>query len=254
MSEKSRSGVQVIARAARILSALKDHPNGQSLGELATTTGLARSTVQRIVGALLEEDYVVSSAAKEGLRLGPGISHLASAISANTAELCHQILFDLSKATGETADLSVYRKDKMIFVAQIPGTQRLITLSAVGEVFPMATTANGRACLAMLPRNSALELAAREFDAKGQVIDTEAFSKILDAISDSKLAYDREENNEGVIATGFAFTNWSNEMYAISVPVPSSRFERNRAEIDAAVLNARDRVLSLFSDPAVDDS
>lgn len=246
MSEKNKNGIQVIARAARVMSALRDHPSGRSLGEIASDTGLARSTVQRIVGALQDEEYVVSCGSKGGLRLGPGISRLATAIGVNTADQCHQILFDLSKATGETTDLSTFRNKKMVFVAQVPGTQRLITLSAIGEVFPMATTANGRACLAMLPRERALDIARLQFEAKGDILDEVYFSAMLDSVSESYLAYDYEENNEGVTAVGFAFTNLTNEIYSISVPVPSARFARNKEQIDRMVLEARRQTLSLF--------
>ena len=45
-------GIQVIARAAAVLRALRDAPSGLSLGALAEATGLPRSTVQRIVAAL----------------------------------------------------------------------------------------------------------------------------------------------------------------------------------------------------------
>lgn len=254
MSEKSRNGVQVIARAAQVLNALKDHPNGQSLGQLAKTTGLARSTVQRIVGALQEEDYVVSSGAKAGLRLGPGIGRLSVAISANTAEQCREILFELSRSTGETSDLSVFRDDKMVFLDQIPGTQRLTTLSAIGEVFPLTSTANGRACLAQLPREEALHLATNEIAAKGDTLNEDAFLKLLDDIRESQLSYDLEEHNEDVSAVGFAFTNWNKEIYAISVPAPSSRFKRNKEKIETAILEARRQALNLFAEQPDDQA
>jgi DNA-binding IclR family transcriptional regulator len=248
MSDKSRNGVQVIARAAQVMNALMDHPNGQSLGELAAATGLARSTVQRIIVALQDEDYVTSSNANSGLRLGPGIGRLATAISANTPEQCRQILFDLSKATRETVDLSVLRNEKMVFLDQIPGTQRLTTLSAVGEIFPLATTANGKASLAQLPRDLALNLAKNEVEASGEIFDEAKFSEMLDAIVDSHLSNDLEENNEGVSAIGFSFTNWNKEIFAISVPVPSSRFKRKKGQIEDAILIARQQALDLFVD------
>ena len=58
----SRSGIQVIARAAAVLRALKDAPAGLSLGQIAERLGLARSTVQRIVQALQDERLVIGPA------------------------------------------------------------------------------------------------------------------------------------------------------------------------------------------------
>lgn len=47
-----KNQIQVIGRAAAVLRALEDEPSGLSLGDIAKRVNLARSTVQRIVGAL----------------------------------------------------------------------------------------------------------------------------------------------------------------------------------------------------------
>ena len=60
MDETERGGVQVIARAAAILRALENEPDGLSLAEVAREVDLARSTVQRIVKALSDEQLVVA--------------------------------------------------------------------------------------------------------------------------------------------------------------------------------------------------
>ena len=46
-----RNEIRLIARAASILRALAEEPSGLSLGQIAKQTGLARATVQRLVGA-----------------------------------------------------------------------------------------------------------------------------------------------------------------------------------------------------------
>ena len=51
-TRRSHGGIQVIARAANVLRSLEDKPDGLSLGQIAKRVSLARSTVQRIVGAL----------------------------------------------------------------------------------------------------------------------------------------------------------------------------------------------------------
>ena len=78
-SEKaiSRNGIQVIARAAAVLRALKDDPTGLSLGQIAERVALPRSTVQRIVAALQDERLVISSNQGSGIRLGPELHALA---------------------------------------------------------------------------------------------------------------------------------------------------------------------------------
>ncbi|WP_298918939.1 IclR family transcriptional regulator [uncultured Roseobacter sp.] len=233
--ESGRSGIQVISRAATILRSLKEHPEGLSLGQIASEVGLPRSTVQRIAGALQTERLLISNASGGGVRLGPELGALAQAARHDTAERCRALLSDLTQATGETSDLSVLRGDKMIFIDQVPGTHRLRTVSSVGEVFPITTTANGRACLAKLPRDVALKRASAEAGRNGIDLDLNEFGRLLDHVAQTGLAYDNNEHSDGISAVGFAFEDWTGELHAISVPVPTTRFLRQQPEIEAAV-------------------
>lgn len=236
-----RSGIQVIARAAAVLRALKDGGGGQSLGQIAERVGLPRSTVQRIVGALAEERLVIAGA-QGGLRLGPEIDALAEATRHDVAVTCRPLLAALAEATGETADLSVLRGARMIFLDQVPGTQRLRTVSSVGEAFPLTTTANGRACLARLPEERAEALARAEWERTGGPGDAAALRATLDRVRATGLAYDLDEHTEGISAVGFAFADRSGDLHAVSVPVPSTRFAERRGAIEAALRDVAHQV------------
>jgi response regulator of citrate/malate metabolism len=67
-------GIQVIQRAAGILDALHAADASLSLGQLARETGLARSTVQRIVEALQHVGWVTPPSPNGGVLLGPGLT------------------------------------------------------------------------------------------------------------------------------------------------------------------------------------
>ncbi len=241
-ADRGRKGIQVISRAAAVLRSLKEHPDGLSLGQIAADIYLPRSTVQRIVGALQEERLVIANATSNGVRLGPELAALAQAARFNTAEQCRVFLKQLTEETGETSDLSVLRGNTMIFVDQVPGTHRLRTVSSVGEVFPITTTANGRACLAALDRDRALKLARTEVEEASGVLDTAKFSEILDDVATTGLAYDLNEHSDGISAIGFAFRDLAGDLYAISVPVPSSRFAARESVIKKAMLSAKSAV------------
>jgi DNA-binding IclR family transcriptional regulator len=231
----NRSGIQVIARAAAILRALKENQSGMSLGEIARTVVLPRSTVQRIVAALGEERLIISEANGKGIRLGPELTSLAEATRYNIVESCRPFLEELSLSTGETADLSVMRRPNMIFLDQVSGTHRLRTISSVGETFPLTTTANGRACLSVLPREQVVNLIRQEWKKKGYNGDLTAFTSRLDRISETGFAVDLDEHTKGISAIGFAFRDLTGDLLSISVPVPSSRFADKRIEIENAI-------------------
>ncbi|MDC0116098.1 IclR family transcriptional regulator [Octadecabacter sp.] len=244
--ENNRAGIQVIARAATILRALRDQPNGMSLGQIATTASLPRSTVQRIVAALQAERFVISVANGGGLKLGPELGALAEATHYNIVEQCRILLSELSQNTGETADLSVLRGNKMIFLDQVPGTHRLRAISSVGEVFPITTTANGRACLAMLSRKDARRLAEQEWGRQGVQPDATKFDRMLNEVAENGIARDDNEHTEGISAIGFAFVDWIGNIHAISVPVPTSRFVRQSATIEAALRTTQKNITKMM--------
>lgn len=244
--KNEKSGIQVISRAAAILRVLKETQSGMSLGKIAERVTLPRSTVQRITSALAEEKLVITDANGGGLRLGPELSALAGAAQYNIVEHCRLLLTELTQKTGETTDLAVMRGIGMVFLDQVPGTHRLTTVSQVGEVFPLTTTANGKACLAALPQEDALKLAQNEWDRNGVSADIAAFLKEMETIRATGLAYDLDEHSSGVSAIGFAFEDWGGELHAISVPVPSSRFERQRKVIEAALLETAPSIQDTF--------
>lgn len=245
--KKDRSGIQVIARAAAILRVLKEERGGLSLGQIAARVDLPRSTVQRIIGALVTERFVIQDPKGGGIRLGPELGAFAEAANFNVVERCRPILTELTSVTGETTDLAVLRNGAMIFLDQVPGLHRLRTVSSVGEVFPLTTTANGRACLALMPEDQARQLIEGEATESRSGKETKALLGALESIRHAKLAYDEDEHTPGISAAGFAFRDLSGNYHAISVPVPSSRFAHNKARIETALLQARARVMTEFT-------
>ncbi|SPF78495.1 HTH-type transcriptional regulator SrpS [Pseudoprimorskyibacter insulae] len=239
---KGRNGIQVIERAARILRALKDNQSGMSLGQIAEAVDLPRSTVQRIVGALQSERLVIAGSNGGRLRLGPELSALAEAARYNIVETCRLLLTELAQATGETADLSVLRGSAMIFLDQVPGTHRLRTVSSVGEAFPLTSTANGRACLALMENDAAMALAREEWSRQGHPGDEASLLNELERIRRTGLAYDLDEHTQGICAVGFAFADWTGDLHSISVPVPTTRFEEIRDVVEDALRNTAGHV------------
>jgi DNA-binding IclR family transcriptional regulator len=239
---RNAGGIRAISRAAQVLRALRDD-GGLSLGEIAKRIGLPRSTVQRLVNALIEEGLVTASSAEGGLRLGPEIQSLAAASRISVADLIRPVLEALSTKTGETVDLAVFREDHMLFIDQVIGTHRLRTVSAVGERFPMTTTANGRAALALLEDEAVDAIASRELDARAA--GKKGMRRLraeVDRVRETGFALDRDEHTEGISAVGVAFRTPTGLIYAISIPVPSQRFVKLRDALAEDLLDALESV------------
>ncbi|CUH43351.1 IclR family transcriptional regulator [Ruegeria atlantica] len=247
MSDKNeKGGIQVISRAASILRVLKEGQSGMSLGKIADRVDLPRSTVQRITSALAEEKFVISDANGGGLRLGPELNALAGAAQYSIVEHCRLLLTELTQKTGETTDLAVMRGIGMVFLDQVPGVYRLTTVSQVGEVFPLTTTANGKACLAQLSKEDAIKLIRNEWDRNGIQRNLDEFLSELAAIREQGLAYDMDEHSAGVSAIGFSFVDWVGDLHAISIPVPTTRFSRQKETIEQALLETAANIHQTF--------
>lgn len=244
---ESGNGIQVIERAARILKSLKLEPSGMSLGQIAEAVSLPRSTVQRIVAALASENFVMTGTRGGRIRLGPEIAALAEYTRLNVVEICRLILTELSQSTGETADLSILRDDKMVFLDQVPGRHRLRAVSSVGDAFPLTTTANGLACLSQLPSDEAHAKSMAEWARLGISGDIDEFEARLADVRKTGLAYDLDSHTEGISAIGVAFRDWSGNLYSISVPIPSSRFTSVKREVEAALIRTQEHAERLMN-------
>lgn len=237
-SPVERQGIQVIARAAALLRSLEHQPDGMSLGELAVALALPRSTVQRIVDALDNEGLVIAASASSGVRLGPALLPLASATRFHIAAAARNTLESLSKEFGETADLSLLDQSKAVFIDQVAGRHRLSAVSAIGRSFPLHSSANGKALLAALTdaEIEKLKLRIRLVSSTPNTITTwERLDQEIATIRTSGVAYDREENSEGISALAMAIRGPSGELAAISIPVPSQRFLRLEKKLSAAL-------------------
>lgn len=246
MSENSQ-GIQVISRAADVLRALKHDNGGLSLGKIAERVGLPRSTVQRIVNALIKERLVMMSTANSGLKLGPEIQSLALAGRIDVAELVRPILVQMSKDSGETIDLALFRNGQMVFVDQVVGSHRLRAVSSVGEVFPMSSTANGKAVLALMPETMANEIIKTECQYNSRRTPAIVGAEVA-KVRRTDMAFDRDEHTDGISAVGAAFADPLGLLYAISIPVPSRRFDTNTDTLTAVLKAGMAKIAKAIGD------
>ncbi len=246
--QRDSGGVQVIARAAKILRALVGHPEGQSLSQIAREVGLARSTVHRIVLALESEHFVTTATPNGRIRLGLGLAPLAASVNTELRDELHPYLEHLSAEADETVDLSVLKEDGVFFIDQIAVPHRLQAVSAVGATFPLYCTAPGKALLAELPPDAVERLLAkpREEYTPYTMTAREQLLEELKRIRLEGVAYDREEYTMGVCAVGTAIRDVFGNLVAISMPLPSIRFYHNEQKLVSMLLQARDRIRQEF--------
>lgn len=223
------SGIRVIARAADILKALGQHPEGLTLSEIANRVDIPRSTVQRIVKALDDANFVIAASPTSGVRLGPALTSLAGvAMPADFVQICRPLIVKLNNDCGETIDLSVLGNDKMVIVDQVASVRhRLVWMTAVGSSLSLHASAPGKALLAALAPRELAALRKRLRPVKfteNTITDWARLEAELADIRRNGFAYDREECFQGILAVGKCVRGPGGQFGAVSIPVPAERF------------------------------
>lgn len=237
-------GVQVIARAASVLRALEGKPEGLSLGQIAREVGLARSTVQRIVAALATEDFVTEAQPGRGVRIGPGLARIAASLSSNYTDILHPHLVALRDEVGETVDLSILSGGSVVFIDQIPGQQRLVALSGIGERFPLHCTANGKAILSCFAKEDASALIDKSLAEHPDyaIPDRAKLMREIDVTRRKHLAFDLAEHGVGISAVGVAVVDAFGRPIAVSIPAPTHRFNAQRESLSESLIKFREKL------------
>jgi len=239
-------GIQVIARAAKVLRSLEGEPDGLSLREIADKVGLARSTVQRIVGALVDEQLLIAATPNARVKLGPSLIRLAASANIDFGELLKPYMQDLSRLIEETVDLSVLKGKRAVFINQVAArNRRLQAVSHIGDAFPLHCTANGKALMATMAEpelDKYLKTKLEKFtpntitDVIGLITEIEDFQQNL-------IAVDREEHTEGICAVGTSFKDPFGQVLALSVPIPAHRFSQVESVVSQALLECRNAII-----------
>lgn len=224
------SGIRVVARVADILRTLSQYPDGLTLSEIANSVNIPRSTVQRIVNALDDANFVVAASATSGVRLGPALISIAGAAKQiDVVEFYRPVLAKLNKDCDETIDLTVLGNDKMVVVDQVPGIRHnLVWLTAIGSSLSLHASAPGKALLAELDPQGLAALRKRYRLApftKNTITDWARLEAELAEIRRTGVAYDREESFDGIRAVGKFVRGPSGDLCAISIPSPAERFD-----------------------------
>ena len=227
-SEAEKHGIQVVSRAAAILRVLGRHPQGLSLGAIADATSLPRSTVQRIVGALENEQFVESLGPRGGTRLGPALGQLARAAHGDIVSVARPHLEALAKVVQETVALASAAGRRAIVVDRVVFERELCIMIPIGVSATPYTTAFGKALLSQLPDDAVRKLLGDKVvpATKRSVKDMPALLRQLSVVRKDGFAYDREEHIEGVCSIGTSIETFLGP-YAVSIAVPVSRFEPN---------------------------
>ena len=163
----AEASVNVVARAATILSAVAQSSDGARLVDLAVSTGIARPSVHRLLHDLIEVGYVTQGDDRK-YRLGTGLFMLGLNAPTPGWDLAQirPVAARLAEATGDTVYLSVRQFDGVHYLLRAEGEYPIrAQVVDVGDTKPYTSSYSG---LALLSTQSSAEqakaLERRAFD------------------------------------------------------------------------------------------
>jgi len=144
-ASRERGGIQSLARAAAILDAVAQHPDGITLAELSAAVGLHTSTAFHLIKTLVNLGFLALVPNSKRYRIGGRIFALAAgALDENALlALATPILEHLSAETGEAAHLAVRSKHEIVVIARTAATGLLQLSGRTGATRPAHATAIG---------------------------------------------------------------------------------------------------------------
>jgi IclR family acetate operon transcriptional repressor len=240
-----KGSMQAISRAAAVLAALAEATAAQSLGDLAARTGLPKTTVHRICGALEYVGYVRVDPDSGRRQLGQGLLRLAVLARRDLRSVLEPYLARLSRDLNETVDLAVLDDENVLFIAQHPAPQReLMAIARVGAHFPAYNIASGKVLLAQLPADELRRRLPGTFapGPDGRPRTRQALLRELDDVRAGGLGYEREELRPGICAVAVAVRDADGGAASIAVPMPAARFAASEEAVSAALLRLRDHI------------
>jgi DNA-binding IclR family transcriptional regulator len=143
--------IQAVDRAAALLKAVADSRQPLAVGELASATGLNRSTAWRLLATLERNGLVERDPLTQRYSVGYAIVQMSAAGEYDAlVRRARPVLERLAEETGETVSLAVAKRFNLVYIDQVEAAT-IMSPSWLGRAVPLHATSSGKAFLAWLP-------------------------------------------------------------------------------------------------------
>ncbi len=240
-------GVQSLHRALQLVEVVAQHGGQLAIREIAEATGLPQPTVHRLLRTLVERGYMRQLPDRRyalGFRLVP----LGVAASRLVGVGVEQVLSDLVRELGETANLAILAGDNAEYVAQVPSNHSMRMFTEVGRRVDLHATGVGKALLAQLGDDQ-VDAIVRRTGLGGHTTHTIGTQTGLHAalaqIRERGYALDEQEQELGVRCVAVAVSSPTPTHTAVSVSGPLTRMDDALVARAVPLLQAAARRLAI---------
>jgi DNA-binding IclR family transcriptional regulator len=229
MHPVERDNTSMLEKAALLLGAFTSS-SPLNLGELAERTGLAKSTVHRLLTQVHQLGWVTRVGQR--YELGMALFELGELVPVKHRLRAAALPFmqDLFAVTQETVHLAVRDGIDAVYAEKLHGHASLPLPSRTGGRAPLTCTAVGKALLAYEDPEVLRQIVdrpLRRFTA-ASITDAAVLLRQLESVRRTGVAIEREEAVVGGACLGAPVLVGGKPLAALSVSVPVARFHPER--------------------------
>jgi IclR family transcriptional regulator, acetate operon repressor len=236
-ADKSPNAIEKLVAVVEILA------TESKVTRIARTTGLATSTVHRILQSLVQLGWAHEDEDR-GYMLGARL--LAITARADDAGFLAQIampfLRELRDTTGDTVHLAMRRGDEMVYIAKLDGRKAYQMRSHVGMTIPVHCSAVGKAMLAAAGTDDVralLDRAGLPARTGRTITSVDAMLTHLNTVRARGYAMDDQENEENIRCIG-AVVNGQHGLPVAAVSVSSLIYDLTDPKVPRCALLVMD--------------
>lgn len=220
-------GVQSVERTFELLERMADAGGEVALSDLAESSGLPLPTIHRIMRTLVGAGYARQQPSRR-YALGPRLIRLGETASRALGSWARPYLAELTEVVGETSNMAVLDGEQVVYVAQVPSQHSMRMFTEVGRRVDAHATAVGKALLAHLPEDTAVQALQRSgmrAQTERTITNVDAMREELARIRQVGYALDDGEQEVGVRCYAVAVPGAPSNT-ALSISGPESRMSR----------------------------
>lgn len=240
--DKSEYIIQAVSHALDLLEQFYDDVDELGVTELSKRLQLHKNNVFRLLATLESRGYIEQNKATENYRLGLKSLELGQTFIKQMGLLrqAKPILEHLVEESNETAYVSIYKENHIVYLDVIESNLTVRVASRVGSRLPAYSTASGKIHMAYMSEEDLDDLiSGMEFvqHTQATISDADTLRKELETVRENGYALDDEEMDPGVRCIAAPIRDYTRRIVgAISISGPSMRVTDERINKDLVEL------------------
>jgi IclR family KDG regulon transcriptional repressor len=231
---RNASRLSSVTTAIHLLKTFTEEDETLGISELAKRLNVAKSTVHRLAGALLDEGLLQQDPESGRYGLGVGLFSLGALVRSrlDVTNESKTILNVLREKTQENVRLAVLDRQSVVFLHDLESPQALRIRSATGQLKPAFCTAEGLCLLAGLraPDLEKFLQYPRTVRAPNTITDKDEFLQSLRQVKRRGYAFEDEYCDEGTRCVAAPIYNAEGRLVA-AVGVAGPRIRIKKAQV-----------------------